>query len=151
MALPITPQPGTILVVEDCNDVRLGVAQLLELNGYRVTDAADGVDALARLSANPDGFALVLLDLLLPGTLSGRDLRARQLADPRLAQVPLVVVSACEPEVASQATLRPEAWLEKPFRGEQLLNVVRRFVRPEPGVGFYSGGRTAAAPELPAH
>ena len=149
MALPHAPQPGTILLVEDCVDVRLGVAQLLELNGFRVTDAATGADALAQLSANPGAFALLLLDLLLPGSVSGRDLRARQLADPRLAHVPMVVVSACEPEVASQAALKPEAWLEKPFRGEQLLNVVRQFVRPEPGVGFFGGWNSS--PELPAH
>ena len=119
------PRHGTILLVEDCDDVRLGLAELLELNGYEVSDAADGEHEMLQLTANPRAFALVLLDLLLPGVMSGRELRARQLADPQLAQVPTVVVSACEPEMASEARLQPEAWLEKPFRGEQLLNVVR--------------------------
>src|SRR4051794_7262331 len=131
MAQPSTPRPGAILLIEDCYDVRIGLVQLLALHGYRVTDAADGSHAIAELRANPQGFALILLDLLLPGTISGNDVRARQLADPQLADVPTIVVSACEPEPEAQAALKPDLWLEKPFRGEQLLAVVRRYVKPE--------------------
>src|SRR5690349_17412050 len=82
MAQPSAPRPGAILLIEDCYDVRIGLAQLLAMNGYRVTDAPDGKCAIAELSANPHGFALILLDLLLPGAISGNDVRARQLADP---------------------------------------------------------------------
>ena len=71
---------------------------------------------------------------MLPGRLSGRDLRARQLADPQTALVPTVVVSACEPEPQAQAQLRPAAWLEKPFRFDALLEVVKRYVVPEGGL-----------------
>jgi len=138
MPQPSTPRSGAILLVEDCYDIRIGLAQLLTLNGYRVTDTADGEHAIDELNANPHGFALILLDLLLPGSLSGNDVRARQLADPQLATVPTVVVTACEPEAGAQARLKPEVWLEKPFRGEQLLSVVRRYVRPD-GPGFDSG------------
>jgi CheY-like chemotaxis protein len=74
---------------------------------------------------------LILLDLLLPGAISGNDVRARQLADPDLADVPTVVVSACEPRAETQAALKPDVWLEKPFRGEQLLSVVRKYVKPD--------------------
>jgi CheY-like chemotaxis protein len=130
VARRIEPRRGTILVVEDHNEVRLGVAQLLELNGFVVTDAADAEHALDSLEAHPAGFALMLLDLLLPGA-SGTELRARQLADPRLADIPVVVVSACEPQADAEARLRPAAWLEKPFRCDDLLNVVRRYVAPE--------------------
>ena len=138
MAQPILPRDGAILLVEDCDDMRVGVTQLLELNGFHVSDTANGEQAIDRLNANPEGFALVLLDLVLPGRISGGDVRARQLADPRLANVPTVVVSACEPGEAAQATLRPEVWLEKPFRGEQLLSVVRRYVRPDDTIETYA-------------
>jgi len=131
MAQPSSPRTGAILLIEDCYDVRIGLAQLLAMNGYRVTDAPDGKGAIDALSANPRGFALILLDLLLPGTISGNDVRARQLADPELAGVPTVVVSACEPKEETQAALRPDVWLEKPFRGEQLLSVVRKYVKPD--------------------
>ena len=131
MAQPPLPRSGAILLVEDCEDMRVGVTQLLELNGFHVSDTANGQQAIDQLNANPGGFALILLDLVLPGRLSGGDVRARQLADPTLAAVPTVVVSACEPAEEAQEALKPEVWLEKPFRGEQLLSVVRRYVRPD--------------------
>ena len=131
MAQQLLPRSGAILLVEDCEDMRVGVAQLLELNGFHVSDTGDGEQAINRLTANPGNFALVLLDLVLPGRISGGDVRARQLADPKMAAVPTVVVSACEPEEEAQAALKPEVWLEKPFRGEQLLSVVRKYVRPD--------------------
>jgi DNA-binding response OmpR family regulator len=128
-----TPRRGAILVVEDRDDVRQGLAQLLELHGFLVFDVADGETALAHLQSEPETLALILLDLMLTGPLSGRDVRAQQLADDRLARVPTVIVSACEPDLRSRAQLQPEAWLEKPFRFEQLLTIVKRYVIPEPG------------------
>jgi CheY-like chemotaxis protein len=130
---PAGPRRGVILVIEDHYEVRIGLAQLLELNGFLVTDVGDAERAFAQLQTHPDGFALVLLDLLLPG-VSGTDLRARQLADPELADIPVVVVSASEPDPGTQARLRAAAWLEKPFRCSELLSVVRQFVAPEPGM-----------------
>ena len=127
----ITPKRGAILVVEDRDDVRQGLTQLLELNGFVVFDAADGEQALMYLNGGAQPIALVLLDLMLDGALSGRDVRAHQLADARLATVPTVVVSACEPDLRARAQLQPDAWLEKPFRFDALLEIVKRFVIPE--------------------
>jgi DNA-binding response OmpR family regulator len=129
-----SPRRGAILVVEDREDVRQGLAQLLELHGFLVFDAADGQQALAHLKSDPQTVALILLDLMLPGATSGRDLRAQQLGDARLAGIPTVIVSACEPDMRGRAQLRPEAWLEKPFRFEALLDVVKRYVIPERGL-----------------
>ena len=56
---------------------------------------------------------------------------AWQLAHAEAALVPTVVVSACEPDELSRAQLRPAAWLEKPFRIDALLAVVKRHVVPE--------------------
>ena len=127
---------GAILVIEDRDDVRQGLAQLLEFHGFLVFDAADGEQALSCLRTDGDSIALVLLDLLLPGRTSGRDVRAHQLADDRLATIPTVVVSSCEPDMRGRAQLRPDAWLEKPFRFDALLDVVKRFVVPEAGGGL---------------
>ena len=123
-----SPRRGAILLVEDRADVREGLVQLLQMHGFDVRDAADAENGLRQLEDRPDEFALVLLDLMLPGRLSGRDLRARQLADPQTALVPTVVVSACEPEPQAQAQLRPAAWLEKPFRFDALLSIVKQHV-----------------------
>lgn len=122
---------GAILVVEDRDDVRQGLAQLLELHGFLVADARDGEDALQQLTSDPEGFALVLLDLILPGTVSGRDIRARQLADPLLAALPTIVVTASDLDQGERIGLRPDAWLDKPFRFDDLLELVKRYVVSE--------------------
>ena len=134
MADTIAPaRRGTILVVEDREDVRHGLAQLLELNGFLVADARTGDDALEQLKADPEGIALVLLDLMLPGTLSGRQLRQRQLEDPKLSTVPTIVVTATDLDHEERLTLRPDAWLDKPFRFDDLLELVKRHVVSETG------------------
>ena len=124
------PRRGAILVVEDRDDVRQGMAQLLELHGFVVVDAAAGEQALRHLKTDPQGFALMLLDLMMPGAMSGSDVRARQLTVPELATIPTVVVSAVEPDGAVKALLRPDGWIEKPFRFDDLLAVVRQYVTP---------------------
>ncbi len=125
------PRRGVILVVDDSDDVRQGLAQLLELYGFLVADAGTGAEALRHLAADPDGYALILLDLLLPGGISGQDIRAHQLADPTLAAIPTIVVTVCEVSDAERTILRPDAWIEKPYRFEALLEVVRRYVVSE--------------------
>ena len=71
---------------------------------------------------------------MLPGNVSGRDLRAQQLADPVLATIPTIVVTASELDARDRAGLRPNALLEKPFRFDDLLGLVKRYVTPEGNV-----------------
>lgn len=120
-----------MLVIEDRDDVRHGMAQLLELHGFLVADARDAGEALRQLQSEPDGFALILLDLLLPGGPSGRDFRMQQLADPVLAGIPTVVVTAEDVDQQERAALRTDGWLEKPFRCADLLELVKRYVVSE--------------------
>jgi DNA-binding response OmpR family regulator len=121
---------GAILIVEDRDDVRQGLAQLLEFAGYVVFEASNAAEAMSLFASSPQGIALVLLDLNLPGA-GGASVRAMQLADPRLAAIPIVIVSACTRDDGAETLLRPSAWIEKPFRFDQLLDEVRRFVLPE--------------------
>jgi CheY-like chemotaxis protein len=129
--LTFNPRRGAILVVEDRDDVRQGLAQLLELHGYLVEDAVNGEQALQQLQSQPDGFALILLDLMLPGALSGRDVRLRQLADPLLASIPAIVVSGAEIDPRDRVGLHPEAWLDKPYRFDDLIAIIKRYVVSE--------------------
>jgi len=124
------PRRGAILVVEDRDNVRQGMAQLLELHGFIVVDASAGERALEHLRSDPEGFALLLLDLRMPGPIDGRDVRRSQLKSPDLAAIPTVVVTASEPDGAARAQLRADAWIEKPFRFDDLLDVVKRYVTP---------------------
>ena len=122
---------GEILLIEDHSDVREGLAQLLELHGFMVTEAADADHGMRALAANPHEFALILLDLLLGDSMSGVDFRLRQLVNPTLAAVPTIVITATDVAANERASLRAEGWLEKPFHFQTLLQLVQRYVVAE--------------------
>jgi DNA-binding response OmpR family regulator len=122
---------GEILLIEDRDDVREGLAQLLELHGFMVTEAADGDRGIRELTAQPQAFALVLLDLLLGDSMGGVDFRLRQLGNPQLADVPTIVITATEVAADDRTPLHPAGWLEKPFRFDTLLELVKRYVVAE--------------------
>jgi DNA-binding response OmpR family regulator len=122
---------GEILLIEDRNEVREGLAQLLELHGYMVTEVADADRGMRELSSQPNAFALIVLDLLLGDSMAGVDFRVRQLLEPHLAAVPTIVITATEVADDDRTPLRPDAWLEKPFRFDTLLDLVKRYVVSE--------------------
>ena len=122
---------GEILLVEDRTEVRQGLAQLLEMHGFLVIEAADADRAMHELEAQPRGFALVLLDLLLDGAMSGVEFRRQQLANPQLADVPTIVITASDIAPNERARLKAVGWLEKPFRFDVLLEMVKRHVVSE--------------------
>ena len=136
---------GAILIIEDRDDVRQGLSQLLEFQGFVVFEAGDSTEAFAQLESSPHGIALILLDLNLTG-LSGAAIRTSQLADPRLSTIPAIVVSACAPDIPGGTELQAAAWIEKPFRFDDLLEQVRRFVVPEGTDGL----RTPSSAQPPA-
>lgn len=127
---------GEILLIEDRNEVREGLAQLLELHGYMVTEVADADRGMRELVSNPQAYALVVLDLLLGDSMGGVDFRRRQLIDPHLASVPTIVITASDVADAERASLHPQGWLEKPFRFDTLLELVKRYVVSEQGAGL---------------
>ena len=122
---------GEILLIEDRPEVRQGLAQLLEMHGFLVTEAPDADRAMRELEAQPRGFALVLLDLLLDGAMSGVEFRKQQLANPQLAEVPTIVITASDIAPNERARLKAVGWLEKPFRFDVLLEMVKRHVISE--------------------
>jgi DNA-binding response OmpR family regulator len=129
---PTAPRRGEILLIEDCTEVREGLAQLLELHGYMVTEFADGERGMRELTTQPQAFALVILDLMLGESMAGMEFRLQQLLDSQLASVPTVVITASDVSVPDRMPLHPEGWLEKPFRFDTLLELVKRYVVAEP-------------------
>ena len=125
------PRRGEILLIEDCDEVREGLAQLLELHGYLVTEVADAECGMRELAAQPQAFALVILDLMLGESMGGTDFRSRQLLDEQLASVPTIVITASDVALPDRLALHPAGWLEKPFRFDTLLELVKRYVIAE--------------------
>src|SRR5947208_1045860 len=99
-------------------------AALLASEGYRVMEAADGVEALELLRAAETLPCLILLDLMMP-RMSGWDFCAVQKRDERLLSIPVVVVSA-DPLAARATRMGAAAVLQKPADPEQLLELVKR-------------------------
>jgi CheY-like chemotaxis protein len=123
--------PQTVLVVDDDADVLQAVEDVLRQNGYATARAADGAEALTYLRANvpPD---LILLDLLMP-VMNGWDLIARLRADPELASIPVVLITALADHWGYP--LLRERTLTKPLDAELVIQVVDEVlgrVRPAP-------------------
>jgi CheY-like chemotaxis protein len=112
----------TIVLVEDDRDSRVGVAELLRLDGYMVVEASDGREALQCLQ---DGLrpCLVLLDLNMPG-VSGWQFRAMQLLDHQISMIPVVALSG-HGGLAQQANILEMAgYLTKPLDVDRLLAII---------------------------
>jgi CheY-like chemotaxis protein len=117
----------SVLIIEDDEGVRQSIADLLRDEGYDVDTAADGKEALAKLSRQPPP-SLIVLDLMMPG-MPGEEFRAHQLADPRLAEVPVIVISA-RPDLPQRAQLlQVDDYLTKPMSFEALIHAVQNRAR----------------------
>lgn len=116
-----------VMVVEDDRDTREVVRLLLELEGIGVTEASDGFEALDRLhkfrAAAPDVACAIVLDIMMP-RCSGPEFRKRQLEDPLISDVPIIVLSAIADQMRLEE-LEPYANVSKPFDPDQLVKVVR--------------------------
>ena len=125
------PPTEPILVVDDEPDVRDGLTLLLRTRGYAVTSAGDGQEALDELRG-PARPWLILLDLMMP-VMDGFEFRVRQLQDPELAGLPVVVFSAGGDLDRKVASLGAVTWLTKPVEATVLLEVIDGLVASRAG------------------
>jgi len=117
-----------VLVVEDEPDIRSLIVHHLEREGFRCRTAASGDEALARLRSTPPD--LVVLDLMLPG-MDGLEVCRRVRADPAIATVPIIMLTAKADEVDRVVGLEMGAddYLAKPFSTKELVARVRAVLR----------------------
>ena len=113
---------GSILLVDDDESIREILGQILTDEGYEVTEATDGRAALDHLrgGTRPD---LILLDLMMP-VLDGWRFRTEQLRDPKLAVIPVVIITAGPADMVP----REIEVLHKPMSAADLLSVASRYV-----------------------
>ena len=116
----------TVLVVEDNTDMRHFITDVLA-SDFRIVAAADGAQALACALADPPD--LVVTDLMLP-KLGGDQLVAEMRAEPRLAAVPVLVLSAKGDEVLRARLLAESVqdYVTKPFSAHELRARARNLV-----------------------
>ena len=117
-----------VLLVEDDEDTREVLRLILESDGIEVAVARDGLDALNRIGQlreqDPRSPSVIVLDYMMP-RCSGPQFRQRQLADPEIADVPVILVSAVSDLSSRAALLKPFAMLQKPIDPNRLTSVVR--------------------------
>jgi CheY-like chemotaxis protein len=114
--------PARSLVVDDDADIRETLVDVLTDAGYSVRVASNGREALARL-AGDEPPSLILLDLMMP-VMDGFAFRAAQVADPRIAAVPVLIVSAGGNLASHASRLGAAGWIEKPMRLDAILSEV---------------------------
>jgi len=117
-----------ILLIEDDLDLLAVETQLLNDEGYAVTVATNGQEALTLLRASDQRPlpCLILLDLMMP-VMDGWQFRAEQIRDPRLADIPVVLLTADGGAAEKRARLAAAAALTKPVTVLQLLHTVQMF------------------------
>lgn len=118
----------SILLVEDDDDVRSGLCEVLERAGYEVASAADGREALAHLERRPTPFALVILDWILPA-LSGAEVADHIAGHPVHAGTPIVVFSGHDRVPVGRGI---SAVVCKPVRKRTLVEVADRLAGMPP-------------------
>jgi CheY-like chemotaxis protein len=122
-----------LLLVEDDDDAREGLAALLRRRGYVVRTAENGAEALDRLNRGGPLPSLILLDLMMP-VMNGWEFRQAQLGDPRLCRIPVLVLTGGTPRDPGGA-LQAFQYLKKPIDPDELVAVIATApmqTRPQP-------------------
>ena len=123
MTLPAAAQ-CPVLIVEDDADLRQMMAQVLNLEGFHAVTVANGREALEYLEDHRPKPDLILLDLNMP-VMDGWEFRRKQRANPNVADVPVIVVSALDPSRVEDVAA--DAFLKKPLDFDRLLQLVHDY------------------------
>ncbi len=120
------PQPNgrLVMVVDDDQDIREIISEVLSDAGYSVVTASNGAEALELLEGGRP--SLILLDLNMP-VMDGAAFRRAQREDAALAAIPTVVMSAVHQMLERIADLGVNDALAKPVSLRQLMQVVERY------------------------
>ncbi|MER3396794.1 MAG: two-component system response regulator [Acidimicrobiia bacterium] len=112
-----------ILVVDDSAEVRRLLRKILEMEGYSVSEAADGREALQHLY--DEEVHLVLLDAMMPNVNGWQVLKAIR-EDERIANIPVIICTAREIVPGeSPGWEKADGAIHKPFRRSEVIGVVQ--------------------------
>ena len=112
----------SILLVEDDAALRDAIRIELESQGLRVLTASNGQEALVIAREGPRP-SIILLDLAMP-VMDGWEFRAAQVLDPRLASIPVVVLTARDDADRQARSLGVARALSKPVDLDRLRDVL---------------------------
>jgi two-component system, cell cycle response regulator DivK len=116
-----------ILIVEDQEDDRQIIRDMLAGTGYAITEAEDGEQALAALAKErPD---LILMKIQLP-SMDGYEATRRIRTDPALLSIPIIAVTSYAPNDEEQKARAAgcDDFVPKPYSPRQLLAKIRQYI-----------------------
>ncbi len=117
---------STVLVVDDDIDLRETLCDALEQAGHQAIAAREGQDAL-RVLRGDRAISLVLLDLMMP-VMTGWEFRKVQLADPTIADIPVIVMTAAAD--LSSSPIDAATILKKPLTLARVLEAIKAHTLP---------------------
>ena len=118
-----------VLVVDDDQSIQRVLVQTLQLEGYEVATASDGVEALETLEGQlPD---VVILDVMMP-KLDGLDVLKRMRSDERTQTVPVILLTArsSQEDIWEGWQSGVDYYMTKPFDVEELLRFLSHVLNP---------------------
>ncbi|MBI5632649.1 MAG: response regulator [Nitrospirae bacterium] len=120
---------GNILIVDDSASMRQLVSFALKDGGYDVTTAVHGKDALDKMN-NGTKFAMVITDLNMP-EMDGIELirQLRQRSGYKFTPVIMLTTESQDQKKQEGKAAGATGWIVKPFTPDQLLGVVKKFVK----------------------
>jgi two-component system phosphate regulon response regulator PhoB len=118
--------PVDVLVVDDDDDLRMVLSELLAECGFRVASARHGREALDYLRDHPAP-AVILLDWMMP-VMSGLEFRREQARDERLKQIPVFLLTARGDLEESGDELTADRMFRKPIALPELLAALESVV-----------------------
>ena len=116
-----------IMIVDDEEDIRISVGQILEVSGYKVVEAIDGKDCLNKLKRGIPN--LVLLDIMMPG-MSGWETQQCLLDHPVWKNIPIIFLTAIpERGIKDIENFEGDDYVEKPIDIIDLKRRIRNILR----------------------
>lgn len=125
--IPIVSAPPLVMVIDDDEDIRSTLTEILGRMKYGVACASHGLEALAQLrtGTRPD---VILLDLMMP-IMDGYEFVLALRKHPALATIPILVITAAGDARVEANKITAAGHIQKPFKAEELLSALARVVK----------------------
>lgn len=121
-----------ILIIDDSSVMRAAVSFTLKSAGFEILEATDGrngLDVLQRITREGKRPSLILVDINMPVMDGVTFIKEIKLTDNKFIPVLVLTTESEEKKKLAGKQAGAAGWLVKPFKEEQLISVVRKFVR----------------------
>ena len=119
-----------IFIVDDSITLRTSVKYFLHEAGFAYEEACDGKQAFEKISSSPDKYDMFIIDVNMP-EMDGITLtsRIRELQDYRFTPILILTTEVQAEKKQEGKNAGASGWLVKPFDPEQLISIVRKFLK----------------------